>query len=504
MSGLAQRLAARRALAVATLVVCAGVAACETRDARTITGGLSSTDSMAQHRTAREATGAMMLFQSPDSNVRLAVSAGDEITVHVNSVNCAAHGNVISISGVDTATLSASVCHDSGAVIRLGPLATSGDLIVSGNGPYGTGRFMVEGSSLPYTLRYDDAPTGDGDFDDAVISFTKGPGYLTCTPVVRGSPVTCTVSGPDVTVSGWLFTAVTGDTVMSAAVGNSWTGTAVANGEVMAAVAVQGVQRSDSLKASMVLSRRSWRWSSAQWSFVQAQTPTCYSMRPVAEDTVVFAWNVQKGTCLADRLTPTPSATATAHGFTVAQVLGGPNNGFWYVDAVSYRMETAWGWNPEITYTGTAYLLPSRSSDERLCRQKMNLPSGSPVSVNFYNYNATCKGTDPTILLAVVRSHEGMGGGSNNGHEAQGRLAAADSLNDPYYVLEPKIGRGLSQQGFTLNVLTDADLVNQRLVAGTDPNHQVVKNNGCWTGWEWSRVQNAYISRTFQGSYRCF
>ncbi len=169
--------------------------------------------------------------------------------------------------------------------------------------------------------------------------------------------------------------------------------------------------------------------------------------------------------------------------------MGGPNAGIFYVSGVNFRMDRATGMNAEITPSGRLRMLPpGPQADE--CRQKMGLPPGAAVWVNFYTFNTQCKNHDLSGFHAGVWTHEAFGTTGTNGHESQGRMAASEARNDMHALIED---------------MSDGDDVELRLqvrerlrtpqdeVDARGKAHGPVTNN--WTGnfWIWHYDAQAYI-----------
>lgn len=156
------------------------------------------------------------------------------------------------------------------------------------------------------------------------------------------------------------------------------------------------------------------------------------------------------------------------------------------------------------------------SSDQRTCRRALGLGGNDPVVVNFFTYNESCQGFSLTPMFAAIWSHEGFGThdplnpATANGHEARRRIAARDTLNDPYRVLEPVVQT-------TMPWLTA--LVGQRvhaidaMISSFANEHEFVKDNyvqnggKCGDTWvfdsTYSRYYKISLTQLVNGQFEC-
>ena len=471
---------------------------------RPLSNARDSAEYLSALRRTGAANGSAALVADPSA--RVPVLAGDEVTISLDSAECAAQGNTIMISGVASGTLTTNSCYDAGASLHLGPMTADGDLIFSGSGPWGVSLFQLQDSAAPFVVRYDDG-YGDADYNDGVISVTVGQAdpSLHCTATVqRGAVVVCNVNGSDVTVASWTWTDANGGaTVSGPAGGREWSGTAVQNGSVSATISRGGVPVTSPLTASFLVTSRNWAWDSSKWTYSQGTAPACFNARPTTTSTTTWGWNVAKGSCDPRRLAPNPLTDTLSNpsGYSIAQVSVGPNAGLWYVTSVSYQMQTESNLDVNLTASGPNYSI-GNASQERLCRQPLGLSSRDPVLVNFYNFNTKCEGQSLAAMFTGLWNHEGFGTGTlNNGHEARGRMAAANTFNDPYSELESWWAS--SERALRTSIRNTVVTIDQELNAGADPNHVYVKGNWCGSAWRYDPSQSAYTLGSITTTYGC-
>jgi hypothetical protein len=172
--------------------------------------------------------------------------------------------------------------------------------------------------------------------------------------------------------------------------------------------------------------------------------------------------------------------------------------------------------NPFIRPGGRADTLRN-STDDRVCRRALGLPSGVPVVVNFHTYNTVCRGFSLTGMFNGLLTHEAFGTRNPNdstlanGHEARNRLGASNPINDPYRIIEryvaPTRAELRDMVGFDV---WDADL---RISAAGDPGHvyvfgNYVQGNRCGEAWVRDTTNGQYqkieLKMSVQGTAKCF
>lgn len=321
-------------------------------------------------------------------------------------------------------------------------------------------------------------------------SCTPSTPTLTCpASVQRGVVFSCTVTanGSGFTAGQWRWQPDNSTTVTTPVLGPSnlfaWTGPAVVGGSVSVPL-TDSTGVTNTLTGTFAVTARTWRWSSADWSFTQGtSTANCSVQEPQIGSPTLLGWHVGVGTCSGQPMRPDLTSTPRS-GYTVQQVSWGPNAGIWYVTGVQFRMETESGMNPGITAGGARRLL-TNYSQVQACRTNapQHYPAGQPVYVNLWEFNERCKRHSLSAFHNGIWAHEGYGSTGTNGHESRLRMAAAQVGNDPRAVLEAEVAE------------TEADLhgfvnsnwwaVANRLSSGADPNHTFVKNNWSGSVWVW-------------------
>ncbi len=329
-----------------------------------------------------------------------------------------------------------------------------------------------------------------------------------CEMVTRGQPVTCQILGVVDSVSGWRFVGpvipYVNDSVRvsSTSTALTWSGVAVVSGTVSAVVTVAGTL--DTVSGPLTVSDRTgtaWRWDDgSKWTFRQDGSPVCAYAAFVVPGSTLLGMNRRTSTCAigADsalqRVSIEPSVRSPAaqdSGFTAASVAGGPNDGLWYVTAVHYYMDRTSEMNPFIRSAGPADTL-TNNTDQRLCRQALNLGNHDPVVVNFYTYNSACRAFSLTPLFDAIWAHEGFGTNNPldpavaNGHEARRRIAARDQMNDPYRIAEPLVRASYSNLRADLTIAVDD--ADRNVNDGADSDHAFVNSNylvqgSCGKAW---------------------
>jgi hypothetical protein len=339
----------------------------------------------------------------------------------------------------------------------------------------------------PYPIPDPGTPGGGGSTPCA----TCGPAVamLTCSPraPVRGEPVQCVVSMEDgsfPSVGGWSFQSPVG-TVPGPSGGAEWSGPIVQDGMVTATMS------GNTLLFKVGVDTRGWRWSEEQWRLSSGTAPIPSDGNGVQEWVVDWdvrlGWNCARTGCGTLRRVEPDIRTNDQNGYTAAQVQAGPNTGYWYVSDRTFHMDRATNLNPTIKPTAHRYLLAEPQA--RQCRQAMNLPSGTPVYVNQYEFNEVCMGVDMDAALRGLWNHEEWGSGTGNGHEAHAYMIARQMQYDPWHAVESLVFR-------------DEIRLRQRAVEVVDPiqtyiyeearGHAYAKGN--WSGdlWLWQPSLNQF------------
>jgi|GEM_PF-2361015 len=323
---------------------------------------------------------------------------------------------------------------------------------------------------------------------------------MTCpSSVVRGSPVTCTVAfgsgdnSMDWSVNSWQFTSGGTISVTSGGGSTSWSGTTVVGGTVYATV-VKTDGTSNQLISSFAVTSRGWRWGASNWTYSPGMAPVCYNQE--LGPGVHIGWNTNVGTCTPSEGRYLPNMlTSPRAGYSVAQVTGGPNTGLWYVTAASYYMQRVSNLNPQVTQSGSSRQLPEGPQAAE-CRSQMGLAPGTPVVVNFYEYNLLCKGVNMSALIQGAWDHEGFGTAGTNGHEGRAHSLVSQLANDPYAIIEDAFN---FDEASLRNAVEGAVWHRNVFVSNESGKHTHVTNN--WTGsfwiWDPSTSQYVQITQTF-------
>ena len=317
------------------------------------------------------------------------------------------------------------------------------------------------------------------------------PPDFSCTPnpVQRGSSVNCTVSGGGIAVTGWSFEGPSFDTATTLQISGpgvgSWSGTAVMSGVVRAAYSLNGVAQAIPLSLLLTVSSRPWSWNAADWNFSQGTAQACNPGPMVADTAVLVGWNRRKGSCGAGRVTPYPPENPDS-GYTIAQIQSGPNSGIWYVTGVTYRMETESNLNSSLMSSSSLAFQLVDPADKQACKKL----GSSVTSVNFFTFNDKCKNINVTTFLNALWAHEGFGLNNNNGHEAQGRIAAALPGNNVHALVERVYaGNEIDVRYFAGDQAFQA---SQRMSAVSSP-HTYVRNNWCGSIWRYHRPMRKWL-----------
>ena len=332
---------------------------------------------------------------------------------------------------------------------------------------------------------------GDSDFNDVVLSVrvVRSSPSLNCTPTpTRGDEVSCEVTGDGIAVTSWNFNGPSHNgssahdfTVQSSE--NPWRGTAVASGTVTAEITVNGVRRDPPLTDDFAVQARTagpdWDWES-HWHYGKGEAIDCYPndywyyLKPKT----YMGWNVRKGGCDGNTISPVPSVDRTA-GYTVSAVASGPNLGLSYATSLSYRMDTESNINSSVKAESPAVYQLVDKADAKACLSKDK--KTAITAANFYTYNVACKKINlDSGMFKGLYNHEGYGTSNNSGHQAQIEIAARKPDNNLYARAERLFAEGNERTADAVYDLANniaADL------NGVGQDHTKVANN--WSGWVW-------------------
>lgn len=433
----------------------------------------------------------------------IALKAGDKVTVTVISNECSGNPETVKMYGIISGVIASGSCAGGlvGQRVTIGPASTDGTVYftathqVFGEGPAGN----VTGADPNYNVGLNDG-YGDTDFNDVIITVQVTPDVpkLTCqgpaappAPLVRGQQVTCTVTGPGVVVTGWSFAgpAYNPDSaahfIPGPPSGNPWSGPAVASGTVTARISVNGTP--DSLKADFTVENRTgpaWHWQkdSLYWTFGELQAgQRCFTGLFVTGDTLntVVGWNVRKGFCDGGVITPYPNVIAK--GYTLQSATSGPNTGLYYVNTVTYRMDTQSNFLAAIKSGNNTRWKSVDPAQQAACTS-----AGLSASVNFFDFNSKCQNLAAVVAAfhAGLLLHEGYGRQNNSGHQGQLEQAAALPENDLYQVLEAVFRLGKSKTDTA--AMLEARKITERLSVIYQDHTNVYDNwVPCGDIWKW-------------------
>jgi hypothetical protein len=134
------------------------------------------------------------------------------------------------------------------------------------------------------------------------------------------------------------------------------------------------------------------------------------------------------------------------------------------------------------------FLLPDGPQADK-CRQALGLAPSDPVVVNFYTYNTDCEGHSLTAFFDGILNHEGYGSGTNNGHEAQARIAAAKPDNNLYQLVE---GVVTPTEAVIRNDIKNMWYSARQNITNASAEHVLVRNNWCGSVWMWNDQTRKY------------
>jgi len=419
------------------------------------------------------------------------VRQGDVVTVSVTSIDNG-RCETVTVDGAVSATLwtdigTPTACGNSPAPVTLPAIPADGVLVF--DLPLIANTATITGGGPTFQVAFEDGY--DSDYNDIVLSVSiasNAEPRVTCTPApMRGSEVSCSATGGGVTVKAWHFTE--GNlTIDETTTSNVWSGPAVIDGDVSVDVEVNGTPRT--LTTTFAVAARPWHWGPSQWRYTQGTGQLCFKERPVVGSPINYGWNRRVGSCDPGRISPDVTKNQTG-GYTTQMVPRGPNRGVWYLTGVSYRMDTESQMNPEITSAGIQHPL-TNTTQARACRTALGLKNSATVYVNFQMYNERCEGLSLAGMYAGIWAHEGMGtGAANNGHEAQGRIAASDPANDLYQILE---GVWATSEAEMRTSVGNTVYPIESRITNQAASHQFVNNNWCGSVWMWSNSTNSYVT----------
>jgi hypothetical protein len=309
------------------------------------------------------------------------------------------------------------------------------------------------------------------------------------------------VSGSGVAATEWHFAGSRWDesgsiNVTGPTTGNVWGGIAVASGTVTAKVSIDGTPRAEPLTTPLTVSNRGWKWIKANhWSY--ARTAQDCESKPYQYHTgALLGWTVQKGGCSPSMLTPNPFAPPYG-GYALQSAPSGPNEGLWYVSAVSYRMDTESNINSSMKVGGAPIYTLTNSDDKTACKK------AKLTAANFYDFSTACKKVNLTPFFDGIWNHEGYGPNNNlAGHQAHLELAALFPQGDPYLSLERVfdtnfVGADLA----AINTAQDVNLFLNDQAA----NESGVNGGFCGDTWQWKTTTNQFLLEAALGTGgRCF
>lgn len=256
----------------------------------------------------------------------------------------------------------------------------------------------------------------------------------------------------------------------------TWSGIGVVSGRVFADFKLNGVSTYNYADLT-VSARTSGIWTPSYWASQLMFTPgqgaqNCSGSAKVLS---LMGWTgslskAQQGICDGQRIEPVGNA-----GYTLGSG-GGPNAGIWYISGTSFFVHSTSQVHPDVFPNSQGYTLTS-SQQASLCGSALNLPPGSPVTINFYNYNANCaKVPGWGGFIQAIWDHEEQ-------HFRQGETALQHPGNNIYVALESVVEA--SQSDAALQVSTTYSPIQQALASagGVEP-------TGNWTTPFWIWMSN--------------
>lgn len=322
---------------------------------------------------------------------------------------------------------------------------------------------------------------------------------IECDPIVeRRRAASCQVTASDsdgAAVSPTQFTVhrwkaiLMDETVYETTDSKVWAGIAVeGSDEVSAEVSVGGGARGwvgPAGSGSFQVEPQDWSWSVSDWSHGRGTgtAPADWDNEP--------DWDVadQRGASLCAWTDPgCPVALnpflypdyRVGDGYGVTSVPSGPNKGLFYVPSQSVGIQTRSWINDGYTPVWPKRTLPAGSQADE-CRQALGLGPSDPAEVNFFTFNAVCKGVDMYGFLRGVKDHE------EDHHVLAIAAAHLDGYNAPMK-LEPLVFS--SEEELREEIESALELVDQNLKSAAN----AFQPTGNWSGrvWFWDSSLQAY------------
>lgn len=323
--------------------------------------------------------------------------------------------------------------------------------------------------------------------------------------VLRGGQVTCQVTSPNMSVTGWEFQPDSSNLapVQDASTSKEWKGAVVTDGTVVVHVTAADGPRSFKARIRAVnrasYGDAAWDWRT-KWAYIDTTMaqPEPPFVNSDGKTQIDYARNEAVEDRYAPRIMPDVWETDPARrGYTLAQVPpGGPNAGYWYVQSMSLHMHRRGRLNPFVMQDA-AMDLPLGATLVKECKKYL----GGGTTINFYRFNL-CKSKDVDDFLAGVRAHEGFGRNGGTGHEGLAQAAAALAENDPYKFVEPK-ARSTREELDEL-IRRDVPKMAERIYMASrdrlDPSDPIGPR-GNWAGTTWDWIVNINPNRFLESPY---
>lgn len=170
VTSLERRSRASALLLAAGLVACNDATRPATEGARLRTPLVSSVDSAAFLRQR-----GLLVVASVLQGGVAELFSGDRVNIRIVDAECSGVGDVLTVSGPVSGTVSTDACFDIGRSLDLGPALASGALsFVLSDPRFGSGPFRVSGTYPNYTVECEDG-FGDLDFNDNILSVVVTP-----------------------------------------------------------------------------------------------------------------------------------------------------------------------------------------------------------------------------------------------------------------------------------------------------------------------------------------
>ena len=173
---------------------------------------------------------------------------------------------------------------------------------------------------------------------------------VSCASVTRGNKTTCTATG-GAHYTAWQFLGADGNVVTRSAIDSStWSGSAVISGGVQVVVTTSaGTQTT--VQGTLVVNPRSGFTSSPTSAALETNGYTCKDSTGKALETLTVPspptpQNTEIGEfCNVDQWSETPAQISDS----------GPNNGYFYVKAVTVLPQFHWTYTPDLVNTSSAF-----------------------------------------------------------------------------------------------------------------------------------------------------